>query len=343
MAVTRREFLRATAAALGTLSLPQLLQDDPRMDGYSEATRQTRQTVKQYSDALKALVSYTIDGKSKAKVPEFVHKRVQDLLVNQLDMPKAHGWFKEMYEKGYGIHYSAIMLQDFRNSTAAEKLRDFYNGLADEGKVRLEQSLKREVGDDFIYDMMFKAGMRPMVFDPRLDPNNSVTTKDYTYNLPLRDGSGEVPVTEMVYTVRDEKGRVVFEGVNEFPAQIWGANQSDHYDLQRGIQFDMSYNQNLQPNFYLHRYKSNTIAGAGFPHPKEDPRDNRDTFGVKFYLGSKGREIYLFYSSRAYEGLTQPDGSPTHTDTKYQLSKVEIRKFRKFFMGVEMFDDRMNQ
>ncbi len=247
--------------------------------------------IRQYSEGLGALLENIYEPGNKVEVPGFVHERVDSIFSGVLS--PVNDWNRRLFEEGRMAHYAAYVLQDFRNSPVAGALSMAYGQFNDYGEMFLEERLSEIVPDARTYDLLFRLGMRPLVFDPREVPENKVIfdRPDWNHGLPY-------------YVVLDPRGKHIFSGVDESPALFCEGNSSHLRDAQGRLEGFVLYFSNVQPNFM-------------FISPESMKRGIDGDF-FKTYLGAKG--MMLWYKQGNFSFVSN-----------IPLTKPQVAELRQFF------------
>lgn len=255
--------------------------------------------VEKQATELESVLENVYQESRKEIAPE-VWRKVDTIFSGPLETVRA--WNRELVQEGRYAHIAAYLLQDFRNSEEAAWLRETYNSLSAEKRPQLEAKIKERIRNPLTFELMFKIGLRPSVFDPRLNPANNVTAHRV----------GEQATLEVV---RDSKGRVVYSGTDQYffddPKKVdyEGSYSYAYNEDGKGVAI-VNYFKNAQPNF---RFIRNADSLS-------DP-DDFDFF--KTYLGNdlKGKDLY--YS------VHQVGKEPW--EKRVDLTDEQIEALKKFF------------
>jgi hypothetical protein len=330
MGIARREFLKGSAVTAAGIALGldgcKLLQEDPRIAGYDALMKQISPAIREYSEGVGALVGDIYGQQKNRPVPPFVHKRVRQIFSEVLGMPEAQAWNERLYGKGIRAHYAAYMLQDFRNSQAAGKLSEFHRSLSPEGRRILESRLSGIVKDPLVFGLMFKSGLRPLVFHPNLE-ENSDTRQFSTEAYP--------DCKEVRCVVRDNQGRLTYDGVDESPTRTREANYSHTYDESRQAWVNINYYINAMPNLYFWGCKPGTVErlnDISYPEGEVQTAEELKVY-YKDVKGS-GDNKNILWVKKTYPERVGKDGvkiiKAAYFD-RFEFSDAEREKLRGFF------------
>lgn len=272
--MNRRKSLISLGVGIATLVVaPQLLfaesekptKVDRVKNFYDSVMPQLEPELRQYANGLDALLDNLYNLESNREIPEFVHQRVRNVFSGELS--NIQEWNKKLFSDGLRAHYTAYTLQDFRNSKIAERLSSFYTALNEDEKNEFENRLRDFVPNQRTYEFLFRAGMKPMVFNPREVPGNivQVDRPDWNHGIPY-------------FRVSDPNGNHISAGVDESPSQYCEGNDNHVRDSNGNLIGYVNYFANVQPNFMFYDTKSK--------------QESKNGNFFKTYLGAKGKMLW---------------------------------------------------
>ena len=255
-------------------------------------------TIEKYQRNLQLLIeNMGASSETIKQVPPEVWTRVDEIFSGSLEPLRQRN--RDLADQKCFAHLAAFLLQDFRNSPAAEEIANHYKGLDPTGKIKFEQLLKNSAPSEFVYQMLYVAPIRPIVFDPRQMPQMKAELETY---LPAYDGKP----AQQHYRILYPDGRRAFVGVDRVPCDGYEGNDAWAYDdNKRSLTCD--YYGNRQPNFSFKTFdaQGNEIRNDYF----------------KNYLGAKGRFFYYYLTRRDMDSSSQ----------QIDLSDEQIKALRKFY------------
>jgi len=275
---------------------------------YEQIIPKLRPKIRQYSGALEALLDNIYDRNSDKTVPQFVHQKVKEIFTGKL--ANIQEWNERLFNQGLRAHYTAYILQDFRNSEVAGTISDFYTGLNPENKTAFEDKLREEISDPIVYEFMFRLGLRPFVFTPWEVPEYEAEA----YKPDWRNAP------EKIWRVENADGGLIFDGTEERGIDEngsvvinWEASFSYVCDPKNRSELIayIYYFQNYQPSFSF-------LCDCDHPH-------GRDFF--KTYLGSKGN--FLWYNR----------DEETHDNFGFPLTEIQVKLLHEFFRWERKSED----